>query len=913
MEFTYFGVGTTNIFPMSNSKAGGQLVTEYWLNSKDSVMASPNIEYHQGISYVHSANDFKVTAMESEIAYLPGESTSYTNTAIQISPGRAVVNGYYVESLVPLVFDLAQINSDIAASEDDPAPDPLVGELAIGLKTYFSDEQQVTGTILVETINELGQNVYAGVKVVILPKSQFITPTTIIGDTNYGAEENRQYVTADLLLATFVYNNGNISPDSIVPNPDVMACIPSERISNITAPLSSVYVSKQHLQPDKLYTFAGKGTDPATGYDTWCDSTDSLMIWDANAPKLTQVKPTGAAVFRRTGTNSDSGVELHLPHKQVDGMRSPLGSPVYFQPIDIPLPNADFSTGQAGIVTAEYTQHVRDIVNQINNLYHLPNGIQQGFIKELKNRDDLPPIYQTVASIWNPGDYILVAHDYTIDDELNDTIGLSAPSTMYVVLPPRVETVEYVEDRPTGVQLAVARKDSLDSGNENLNPENPMAYNWWGPLTDYRGRKDYDYMVLEYTTHDTDTPVTNTYYYKVASTLNDKIYSDPIQLTGQYPFATTEMTGGFLNVDTAETDAGYVYLDENGHLRLLDYGLLRTGVLAYQLGDDFTMPSGLDYAGIQANLNDYINDRVAFPNDAKIASALSDGTDAYTINININLPLAEEAETLVIQNIDSRFNTAVCINLSGEADSNTKIVINNCEKVRIKSTYTNGAGPEIYLQNSCLYYDATILGSLKAIKGLSLWYKQYSSDDLNLVVDKLTVRGVWEDSSALSVENIDYWSNENLNDNHIQVVLQDITFSDDGNIYGCTLMIRNESTTNIQINQKTIMVSEFSLISRSNLPFPENRLVRPIYVTGSFVSAYAISNPTGYMAIDTKFTIKTQSTQEIQIDDTTTATDVGQISVLMDVATVESSAASPSATWGDTVYHSFSGCVNSVS
>ena len=130
MNLKLFNVETTNMFPMSNSTKGGQLLTEYNLISKESALTTPSIEYTAGMSFVHSESEFLVTVLSSGLNYL-NQGVTNSATTLMISKGRAVVNGYFVENLIDTVIDLAAINSS--------AETPLTGNLAIGLKTYFSN------------------------------------------------------------------------------------------------------------------------------------------------------------------------------------------------------------------------------------------------------------------------------------------------------------------------------------------------------------------------------------------------------------------------------------------------------------------------------------------------------------------------------------------------------------------------------------------------------------------------------------------------------------------------------------------------------------------------------------------------------------------------------------------------------
>lgn len=907
MDFLYFKTTYTNIWPMSNSKNGGQLLSEFNITSKESVSTAPSVEYKIGPSYVHSNSDFAVTVMLDGTTYFPSDVT-YTASALQISKGRAVVNGYFVESLIPIVIDLAQINRDIVDSGEG---EPLVGELAIGLRTFFSDDDPTYGTLLVE----LEDGSYGGVAVVILPKDEFITPTTVIGDVDYGKSVNRSGVTADLLLATFNYSNGNIS--NIQANPTVQQYIPAERISNITDVMSDVYVRKTGLQPKRLYTFSGKGIDPSTGLDTWCDSTDSLMVWDVATPEfVSEIDPSEKqAKFEQTVY----GVNLFIPHKQVDGMVDGSGNPQYFAPVRLPIPVADYNSGTPGIVNATYTEQVKNVVSMIHELYTMPYGKQKTYIEELNSRDDLPPIYQsnnivTEFNHWQPGDYVLVAKDRTITSELNDSLDLTPPSSIYVILPPRVQAVEYSNTQPLdGVQLAIVEIDAIENNYPNLNPEEPTdeeLETWWGPLAQYRGQKD-DYFTLVYTTYPGDVKTVNTYYYKVANTYHDKVWSEPIQLTGQLPFATAEMIGGFLNVSTADIDSGYVYLDENGHLRLLDYSLLRSGTLAYQLGENFTVPSGLTYAEIQATLDEYVNERVAFPNANQIVKCEADDTNPSLIYVYINLPenTSDVSEIVEIKNIDSRFGSAVNVVLSGAATDNVVVLFRNCQKLMVTYNFTNSTnGPKLGMDNCELFYDAEIMSKVVEFDELSLWHKWYiqlTHTNPNLVVSGLTVSKALPEYNSLSVEPIDYWTDNSPNDNHMQVKLRSLTFDTKGNIVGCGVLVRNDSSDNIQLGRN--MIYDNFTLPLNDLPVPVNRLKQPMYISGQYLTGYTSQSPIGYIVQDTKFTIKTQP-----YDDSGAPVENNKGELVAMVDSYNYSSANPVEidAWDPSTYHLFNGSVN---
>ena len=103
--FITFPVASTNIFPLSNSTRGGQLVTEYNLRSLDTVGTPSQVEYPIGPSYVHSMNDYNVSLLTDNVGSIVSTAT------LQISAGRGIINGHYVETLAPMVIDLLEENN----------------------------------------------------------------------------------------------------------------------------------------------------------------------------------------------------------------------------------------------------------------------------------------------------------------------------------------------------------------------------------------------------------------------------------------------------------------------------------------------------------------------------------------------------------------------------------------------------------------------------------------------------------------------------------------------------------------------------------------------------------------------------------------------------------------------------------
>lgn len=890
MNLLTFSANTTNCFPMANTTKGGQLVTEFNLRSRESVATDENVEYMIGPSYVHSESDFKVTLQESR------------QNVLQVAPGRGVINGHFVENLAPMEIDL----SDVEAKAKALGESPIVGRLCIGIRIMYSTLPTMAGAIVAENDEEM----FEGIQIVVLPASEFKLP----GDV----PTNENAVTAHIKLAEIVYDYQQVT--EIKNNyPDKCKSIDANRIDDIDKILSDRYISKQNLEPGNHYVYTTKGSNDTGNLDTWCNANDSLMVWDKSPKRTTQVpSKTAEAAFKR---ELDDSISLVIPHKQVDGGRVNVsGSVEYFADKVLPIPLADYDSGTPGTVNAAYTKKVKSEVQRVIDL-QFSKGKQRGYIKELSTTEifsdenagqsELPPI----GSTWSAGDYILVGQDHTLDD-VSD--GVQAPSTMYVVIPGKVKFVAYTDHKPDGTLLGhfegssdpeielIVHDDkyyqllSSAPGDWSTNysnyyrlietttgvkeliklAENPgdfVADTYYAvatlpgtisandqsalfnniDLSNYRGEPNHDY--FEYVKLNDDNSV-NTRYYFVVSESGDREYSDPIWITGQVPYAQEEAVGGFLNVPETATDYGYIYRDDSGHLRLVDYELLRSGVLAYQLGENYTVPAGVTTEEVQNYIDEYVNERVAFPNYNQISKE----ENPNVINITITLSKEENPTTLTIHDIDSRFNTSVYIHINGEADSNTTILISNCEKLRIDSNINNGvtddSKPVIALHNCNLYYDADILNIIKSenMYGMSLWYERFNEDDPNLFIDGMTVR---ELDSAIIAEDLDFWNETVTNDNHLLYGLKSLTFRQDGMIVGCELLVKNNTTAVNQLGPRVI-VSNFTLPQGQGLVYPKTKLAKQLKVTGSFISAYPIDSATKFIVMNTSFTALSQSYDE---------------------------------------------------
>ena len=859
MNIPVFHVSTTNIFPAANSNAGGQLSTEFNMRSRETVSVGPSnsdrsIDYFVGPSYVHSEDSFMIES---------------NGSSIRMYPGRALVSGHFVDCKVPIDIDLIELNHSLQSEGETQ----LAGALSIGLRALYNTESTMMASILVEESSGL----FSGIQVVILPSDQFITPLE--------SPKDPSSVTAHIKLADFNYANGAIT--NVVNNyPKKCIVLSSDRVESNVDYLESGFVTKSGLNPNYLYIMAGKSRGGQVENDsTWCDARDSLMVWDnsvtgVNPESITTIPSTfkirdevKEADFLRASKygnqivlDSKGPVSLVVPHKQVDGMHTDTGDDQYYPHKFYTIPSANFATGESGVVTQKYTNYIKEIEQKINAYYGMPHGKQMMYIEELNDRNELPSIRES----WSPGDYVLVGRDNTVYQYDSDTEMFESPTTLYVVLPGLVSEITsnpsvdndaccisklYLSDMPG---LSIASSDPYELEDNSI----------------YRGRLFKDF----FTIIDDSVEVNyNTYYYEVSSCVPaSKKYADPILLTSNIRLATTDLIGGFLNVDETSDyqDGGYVFRDDNGHLRLLDYSLLRSDGLSYQLGQDITIGSGLTVSAIQEQLNDFVNERIAFANSYHALQALqsspgdSDRTWIDMIKLTVVLPdtsdvSESEDRQIIINGIDSRFGTSVLLKIEGNASSNFVVNISNCSRLRIDSNI--GGSPVININNCCLYYDASILNRVNSIDNLSLWYDGkydtvYDSVGIiqstppNIFVDGNTVISL---DPIMDSNHIDFWSLDSaVNDNHYSYGLRSITFDRRGNIISASIFIRCTTTANVDTGY-FVAKQDFTLPQSGALNYPSSRLTKPIKITGDFVHSYstqALDGSSIFVVIDNNFT-----------------------------------------------------------
>ena len=855
MQFITFSVGTTNIFPMANSTAGGQYATEFNLRARESVATDPNVRYMIGHSYVHSDIDFAVSINND------GQGTNVSSSQLVIAPGRAVINGHYIENIAPMIIDISEGNAQAIARGDITRP--LSGKLKVGLRIMYSDLPTMVGTMKAENNDDL----YEGVQVVVLPPAEFKLPSD--------CPTTPDAVTAHIWLADFQVVNSTIVNTSIVQNPHKTRYIDAHRIHNINEVVAEEAITGDGLKPGGLYTM--KGTRSRSS--AWCESKDSLMVWDSPALDpvtgddtrwtTTQPRETKAEFKRDDATGQQ--IELVVPHKQIDGYRV-MDEQQYLPSVHLPLPVADYVSGTSGTVNSNYTKKIKEVAESIRNIHRMPNGKQVGFIESLGTLEDLPALNPA----WNIGDYILVKQDLSVIADPTDES--NPPCTMYVVLPGIVESVVATTRVPgvgdpgssdqylQGMCLAVAEYESIDAWTAAAANLDTM----WGVSTSgYRGTPNYDYFDATYLD---DGAVIHKYY--TPSTIGPRSYSAAVIVTGQVPYATNDIIGGFRNVDETSLDKGYVRLDDNGNLVLIDYELLRMGTLAYQLGTDIDF-GDLDYATLQDELNDRVNDRIIFPTVDQQLDHSNNEDDPSAINLYVRLQKSDDQQIVYIRDLDSRFNSYIHLHILGDADDHTYLMISDCQKIRIDNNIQGT--PNIELYRSCLYYDADVLDTLNYIEGLSLWYKHPGkslstshTDTPKLAVNGLTVECI--DSPFVPTDTVgeDFWSEELYNDIHYSFALKSITFDTQGNIDGCSMIVANQTTANIA-EGNSLIVRKFVMPNTVALPYPATRVPKRVKVTGQFLTTYKDADDNRVVMI-TDFTALSQKNTNSGVDDVGTVT-----------------------------------------
>ena len=963
---TPFSANSTNIFPIANSTTGGQLLTEYNLKSRESVGTNSAITYPCGLSYAHGESDFALAAVDGN------------SSQIKVNAGRAVVDGHFIESLAPVYVDIAALNSNAAEQDMDTT---LTGKFYVGLRIIYSTdttmwgailpEHQLDGSVTVWTSDgtTVASDYFAGVQLVI--GHNLITPVD--------SPTDRNNVNCHLILGWFNYKSGKVI--QVTQNPNKLSMYDSSRIYDLRNALNNEGVLiKPTVDPNMLYVYSPKtenGDVPG-----WCKAASALMIWDKEdnletnkvpIADYTPIGTAGEAEFKQF-TN---GVGLVVPHKPVDGTCT-WKDKVYA------LPNANYATGAAGVVTKAYTDKIKAIGKDIS--YIKQSGVINGKFRMLydtmnwsttnsSQRDNLPAVIPTG---WQIGDYVLVRNDYTVADssgvatmyviegglvtELKDgsatkpttstttyhgnlsttgpytmsgnvtipahdvtvssdsqavsfspfntsissgtlslresgsstsgttyDIGSSATSALYgeatatlqntqvhignqtnnslsgnitlndTVVSLKVPTVEPAELMTLNIALSVI--DPYPTPAEVLTKANEEASS---PLAGRLG--DYVKVVITWT----DDETTETRYYEV-KTIGTITWSAPIQLSAPLQIATESLIGGFYNIDPSSVDSlgqGYVYADDDGHLRIADFDILAGRTLAYALNYDWRSSSGLDRETLQQELDDYINNRVAFPINATDPGLYS-LSSSYVINIVINLSLADDTgdTPLYIHNIDSRFNTAIHITFTGTVGENTKICILDCPRVIIDSESTpDEILSKIYVKRCGLYYDANLLdqisiGSPFEIDNTGANIQLWTLDpNLSIADNVVTYLG---SPTAYSIESEVIGTDAIATDVHINYYVQGIAFDTSCNIIGMTMAIAdniNVGNMNSGTSDVTYLFgTAFTLPQTPAFNIPETKFIRSIRIDGTYMSMYNIQGTTDYVVKTNNICIYTGS------------------------------------------------------
>lgn len=501
----------------------------------------------------------------------------------------------------------------------------------------------------------------------------------------------------------------------------------------------------------------------------------------------------------------------------------------------------------------------------------------------------------TYDYVWRPGDYVIVGQDYTVEA----TVEGRAPATMYVVGAPTIRTIRYVatetqvlniadgKDNKTYSESLKALKhtvpDTLIGGvclaesesTDNTMTQDDLIGSW--DYTTYKGQPGKDYFVARVVTQSEDgkTETWKSYFYTPNLVNSQYSYQDPIWITGGVPLATESTVGGFQSVAEDDYGYGYVRIDENGRLRVVDYELLLTGVLSYQLGQDYTEGAGISLTELQSILDENVNNRTAFPNQTQITNANNENRDPYIIHLYLTLP--DESGTLTLHDIGSRYDTVVYLHIRGNATSNLTLQISKCDKLRIDSNISGA--PNIILNDVNLFYDAEVLDYIDTIAGLKLWYKKYDSSDPNIQLDGMTVTSL---DDVEMTDNIDPWDSTYANDNHYHYAVRSLTFADDGSIIKVGMLVGDSTTANID-EGKSVFAASFTLPQTSGLAYPETKMTHRIKITGTFVSHYYVTTDDEYMMKVTEFTALTQKYDVLSRSAETT----GTISFLTDAFTVQ--------------------------
>lgn len=320
------------------------------------------------------------------------------------------------------------------------------------------------------------------------------------------------------------------------------------------------------------------------------------------------------------------------------------------------------------------------------------------------------------------------------------------------------------------------------------------------------------------------------------------ISMEPVFLSAAIPYATPDIVGGFKSIDlegdaAQYTDRGYIFLDAEGHLRLRDYALLRSGLLAYALTQDFEESESVTAAGLQESLDNYVNDRILMPK--------ADGSKDISVTIpSITSESPETASIVTLRNIDARFGSTLHLHLESVSDANVGINIQSCERIIIYVSGTTRCS--IYIEDSEVFYNLSLIQySSLSFNNVKFWYDDSYDDvtgmaDQHIYVDDTNtvyfdpVEGdrAWADLSSyyLSTSSLDY---------HVQYGPHHVKFDKNGQIEEIGLSFLGTFTSEyLEKVQSSLVVGDFYLPSVPNFTIPVGRLYSRLSFSGDLNTVY---------------------------------------------------------------------------
>lgn len=918
MDFAKFPVDTTSIFPHVNSVSGGQLLSEYNLRCRESIATDSTVSYMIGPSYTHSMNDFMVSGTGG--------------TEITVSAGRALVNGHQIDAQTPVTIDLAEYNMNL-----EPGDVPLRGALTIGLRAMYNVDGATAGSLT----GSVTDGYFEAIQITILPQGEFKLPQDVPDDPS-AVTAHLKLADFSFINGAIGTINQNASKIHII-NGDRIGKSSADldkRYATITGLNGqNMYVMGGNglwcSANETLMRWDSTTTPTAITKPT---RTEASFVTDYTAQKVNLVIPHKQI----DGLVDEHDTPLYLPDKVIsipvadydagspgivnksytdkmkeaiskldDIYRSTNGKQVWYIDVledikDLPVIQDTWEIGDYVVVRQDSSAiaYAADTTQPPSTMYIIipgnvvglqsptnvrPDGNLLGSIIESNNPIILNAEYMGSSEVFGIVDWDgKSGRDYfEYDTKLYSYESLSSgtlfePNTYYglrytlvseklndvslTYLPPQFTNDTYYDNSTHQLILSEPSDWSTNYGNYCIKEYDILETepDDWGDSTGYYSRGGL---------------VTTKYYYAVISNPAER-YSEPIFLTGTVPYAQEELIGGFRNVNESYTDQGYVILDEDGHLRLIDYGLLRLGLGASQLGEDFESPAGIASEEVQYNLDEYVNDRIAFPNARQVEAG-----SPTVINVTINLEQESESNTILIGDIDSRFGTSVYLHILGNADGNTVINIVNCEKIRIDNNI--GGTPVINLYRSNLYYDQYILSYLNTVQDLSLWYEQDDENSQKLLVDGLTVSTAEMPAAGFNSLTLSGGSN----DNHIRYALKSITFDSSANIVGLSIFFGSNLTIqdlpSVSASSDSahyFYTADFALSPGVGLSYPLKRLTKQIKIAGIYTCAYT-SGTDGYITTDLNFSALSPTYNGA-------TTSGGTIAIRMDVLYIPVSASS---------------------